>query len=116
MKRLCSSNYRSIPRSSLDHPRNAKEGLGSVRGLRQNGVRNVARNQHVVTEFRMVFPGCSKEDLRHGLDVCDVELLEFADVGEDLIKLPAIELDFLGRQLEVRKLGDSQNVFTADRH
>jgi hypothetical protein len=105
----------SSTRSSLDYPGDAKEGLRGIGRLREDCVSHVARKHSVVAKFRLIFTWCAEEDLRHWLDVCDVELLQLANIGEDLVELAAIELDFLGRQFQVRQLGDSQNIFTADR-
>src|ERR1700736_759798 len=101
-------------RSSLDHPGDAEEGLRCVRGLRKDGVGDVAGKHSVVTEFQLVASCRGEEDLRHRFDVYDIELLELVNVGEDLVELAAIQLDFLRRQFQVRQLSDSQNFFAAD--
>jgi hypothetical protein len=100
-------------RSSLDHPGDAEEWFRSVGRLSENCVSYVAGKHSVVTEFRLAATCRGEEDLRHRFDVRDVELLELVDIGEDLVELAAIPLDFLGRQFQVRQFSDSQNIFTA---
>src|ERR1700693_2882844 len=60
--------------------------------------------------------GSIERDLGHRLHVGHIQLLEFADVGQDFVQLAAIQLDFFRSQLKVSELGHAQNVFATYRH
>src|SRR4029077_5564645 len=113
------------PTSPVDHPGDAEKRLRCVRGLGEDCVGHIAAPQSVVAQFGVLIcnagrsrgrASAGEQDLRHGLNVRDVEFSELADVVEDFVELPAIELHFLGCQLEVREFSDPQYFFTCNFH
>src|SRR6202158_4197665 len=56
------------------------------------------------------------EDLRHGLDLGSIQLIELADVLENFVNLFAIAVEFGLAEVQVREVGDANHVFTTDFH
>src|SRR5580704_4344632 len=108
--------------SSLDHLRNAKEGLRGIGRLSENWPGDVARPWGIFTKIRMpIFraAGCgngSEENLCHGLDAGYVEFLQFVHIGEDFVELAAVSFRLFGGQFQLGQLSDSSDVFGTDFH
>jgi hypothetical protein len=56
------------------------------------------------------------QNLSHGLDVCGVEFVEFADVFEDFVDLRAVGIELGVAQIEISQVGNAQDVFTSNLH
>jgi len=56
------------------------------------------------------------EDLRHGLDLGGIQFIKLADVLENFVNLLAVAVEFGFAEVQVREIGDTDHVFTADFH
>ena len=83
-------------------------------GLGSGGCRTLSAGSRAAALVRTVRG--LRAHLGHRLNTGDVQLLQLANVSEDLIQLAAVGLDFLRGQLQVRQLCDTQHFFAANFH